>query len=106
VLIHVVFVFEDTNPLRGSGDNMWYSFDVGPVHFVSFSTETDYPGAPVDVKRKKRSISQLAWIDNDLANVNRTATPFVIVIAHRPIYVNKIVRIVLLDKKKKKNEIG
>ena len=37
-------------PWRESGtnssENMWYSFDVGPVHFVVISTETDYPGAP------------------------------------------------------------
>lgn len=74
-----------TNPARGSGDNMWFSFDVGPVHFVSFSTETDYPGAPRDLKR---STSQLDWIDADLAAVNRTATPFAIVFAHRPMYVD------------------
>ncbi len=33
-------------------DNMWYSFDYGLAHIVSFSTESDYPGAPTDLKRR------------------------------------------------------
>ena len=27
------------------GSNMWYSWNYGPVHFVSVNTETDFPGA-------------------------------------------------------------
>jgi hypothetical protein len=30
----------------GAVNNMWHSFDYGLVHFVSISTETDFPGAP------------------------------------------------------------
>ena len=72
-----------------SGDNMWFSFDLGPVHFLSFSTETDYPGAPHDVKKRRSSpTAQLDFIKADLASVNRSITPVVIVFAHRPIYVN------------------
>jgi acid phosphatase type 7 len=73
---------------RGSGDNMWYSFDLGPVHFVSFSTESDYPGAPVDLKRYARAQTQLQWMAADLVAVNRSVTPFVVVMGHRPIYVD------------------
>ena len=29
----------------GGNSNMWYSFDAGPVHFVSLDLETAYPGA-------------------------------------------------------------
>jgi hypothetical protein len=32
--------------LGGVGANMWYSFNYGPVHFVSFDTETDFDHAP------------------------------------------------------------
>jgi hypothetical protein len=28
-----------------AGQNMWYSFDKGPAHFISLDTETDFPGA-------------------------------------------------------------
>ncbi|KAE9144721.1 hypothetical protein PF006_g10378 [Phytophthora fragariae] len=28
--------------------NMWHSFDHGPIHFTSISSETDYPGAPTN----------------------------------------------------------
>ena len=30
------------------GASMWYSFNVGPVHFVVVDTETDFPGAGGD----------------------------------------------------------
>lgn len=70
---------------------MWYSFTVGPVHFVSVSSETDYPGAPSDFRRKRgidgESYPQLDFIQNDLAAVDRSKTPFVVVYMHRPMYV-------------------
>ena len=28
------------------GPNLWYSFNLGPVHFVFINTESDFPGAP------------------------------------------------------------
>jgi hypothetical protein len=77
-----------TNGERGSGDNMWYSFDLGPVHVLSFSTESDYVGAPIDLKRSARAQTQVQWMAADLAAVNRSVTPFVIVMGHRPIYVD------------------
>lgn len=79
-----------TNPARGSGDNMWYSVDVGPVHWLSLSTETGYPGAPHDLKRRRAdSYPQLSFVARDLAAVNRSATPFVVVFFHRPMYVQE-----------------
>ena len=30
--------------------NMWYSFDYGPIHFVSLNTETDFAGATEEHK--------------------------------------------------------
>lgn len=32
----------------GTGTNMFYSFDFQNVHFISISTESDYPGSPID----------------------------------------------------------
>lgn len=54
----------------------WYSFNYGNVHIVQISSEHDFlPGS-----------EQYVWMENDLANVNRTETPFVVFTAHRPMY--------------------
>jgi len=76
----------------GGTSNMWYSFNVGPVHFVSIDTETDYPGAPNDeytLKRKNGHFgNQLGWLKQDLQKAvdNRDKQPWVIVSGHRPMY--------------------
>ena len=59
-------------------NNHWYSYSVGLVHIVSVSTEAYffYSG----------SEAQYAWLEADLAAVNRTQTPWVIVFGHRSIY--------------------
>ena len=61
---------------KTSINNLYNSFDIGGVHFVAFSTEHDYsPGSP-----------QVQWMAADLAKVDRSVTPWVVVFAHRPIY--------------------
>lgn len=56
--------------------NLYYSIDFGVVHFVYFSTETNFlPGS-----------DQYSWIDHDLKNVDRKKTPFVAFLGHRPMY--------------------
>mmetsp|Transcript_5547 Transcript_5547/g.14659 ORF Transcript_5547/g.14659 Transcript_5547/m.14659 type:complete len:517 (+) Transcript_5547:3-1553(+) len=58
--------------------NMWYSFDLGPVHFVSLNSETDWPGAEEETTGDAHmkalpagSFGQpgeyLAWLEADLA---------------------------------------
>jgi len=59
--------------------NSFYSFDVGPAHIISFSSEA-YFWQLWTVEQ------QFAWLEKDLANVNRTKTPFIITQAHRPMY--------------------
>jgi len=56
--------------------NLYYSFDYGSVHFVGLSSEHNF------VKKSP----QYKWLQNDLKNVDRTKTPFVILYAHRPMY--------------------
>jgi len=58
----------------------------GNVHFISYSTETSFPGAPFGDEDNFQN--ELAWLENDLiqANQNRKSTPWIIVIGHRPIY--------------------
>ncbi|WCJ22142.1 purple acid phosphatase 9 [Euphorbia peplus] len=56
--------------------NLYYSFDVGAVHFLYISTETNFlPGSV-----------QYNFIKHDLEAVNQTKTPFVVVQGHRPMY--------------------
>lgn len=64
-----------TMPANGNGV-FWYSFDYASVHTIVLSSEHD-------LSSESR---QYAWLLNDLANVNRTKTPWVIVESHRPFY--------------------
>ncbi|BDA47066.1 probable inactive purple acid phosphatase 2 [Coccomyxa sp. Obi] len=63
-------------PTSGPSRQKWYSYNYGVIHFLSYSSEEPYaPGTP-----------QYQFIANDLANVDRTKTPWVVVGAHRPMY--------------------
>ncbi|CAM6039804.1 unnamed protein product [Sphagnum compactum] len=56
--------------------NLYYSMDIGVVHFLYYSTETDFlPGS-----------EQYIFIANDLQSVDRKRTPFIVFLGHRPIY--------------------
>jgi hypothetical protein len=60
----------------GSNGVFWYSFGFGSVHTVVISSEHDLGlGSP-----------QREWLARDLASVNRTVTPWLIVETHRPLY--------------------
>lgn len=53
----------------------WYSWNYGPLHFLAFSVEHTYtPGS-----------AQYAFMQADLAAVDRSVTPWVIAYAHRPL---------------------
>jgi len=72
-------------------DNMWYSFNYGPVHFVSIDTETNYPNSPEgqgSLDNYGPAANQLAWLEADLAAAakNRAAQPWILVGGHRPVY--------------------
>lgn len=85
-------------PSKFSGglENFWYSFDHGMVHYVVFNTETDFPNAPDEPTGSAGENggpfaptgTQLAWLKNDLASVDRKRTPWVIAAGHRPWYVS------------------
>ena len=54
----------------------WYSFNYGSIHFTVMSTEHDFtPGS-----------AQYKWLENDIRSVNRNTTPWLILVAHRPLY--------------------
>ncbi|EEF50779.1 Nucleotide pyrophosphatase/phosphodiesterase, putative [Ricinus communis] len=67
---------ESTGSHAPATRNLYYSFDMGAVHFVYMSTETNFlPGS-----------NQYNFLKHDLESVNRSKTPFVIVQGHRPMY--------------------
>ena len=72
----------------------WFSFEYGMVHVTMIDTETDFADAP-DGPGGSAGLNggpfgftnqQLEFIDADLASVDRTVTPWVIVAGHRPWY--------------------
>jgi len=54
----------------------WYSYDYASVHTVVISSEHDL----------SMSSPQYTFLEHDLANVDRTKTPWVILESHRPLY--------------------
>ncbi|CAG8960527.1 hypothetical protein HYFRA_00008247 [Hymenoscyphus fraxineus] len=70
----------------------WFSFEYGMVHVVMFNTETDFPNSPDGPGTTLNSGNfgalgqQLAFLRADLASVDRTITPWVVVAGHRPWY--------------------
>lgn len=67
---------EPTGTRAPATRNLYYSFDMGVVHFVYFSTETDFLSGS----------KQYEFLKNDLENVDRSKTPYVVVQGHRPMY--------------------
>eukprot|EP00746_Dinoflagellata_sp_MGD_P019695 gnl/MRDRNA2_/MRDRNA2_14579_c0_seq1.p1 gnl/MRDRNA2_/MRDRNA2_14579_c0~~gnl/MRDRNA2_/MRDRNA2_14579_c0_seq1.p1 ORF type:complete len:620 (+),score=76.81 gnl/MRDRNA2_/MRDRNA2_14579_c0_seq1:51-1862(+) len=61
----------------GGECSAWYAFDYGSVHFTMISTEQDLTVGS----------SQWTWLRQDLASVNRSITPWLVVTGHRPIQV-------------------
>ena len=66
------------------GNSEFYSFNLGPGHFISLSTEQFIRGPTAELS------AQLEWLQNDLAQaaVRRKSVPWLIVMAHRPFYCN------------------
>jgi len=66
-------------PMKRRSSNNYFSWDMGPVHFVSFSSEAWF-------WQLWESEKQFAWLKQDLAAVDRSRTPFVVTMSHRPMY--------------------
>jgi len=56
----------------------WWSYDVGLIHFVGMSTEHEYAVGS----------EQYKFLEQDLRNVDRTKTPWIIFGGHRAMYLN------------------
>ena len=56
-----------------------YSLDYASVHFIMMSTEHNFTqGSP-----------QYEWMEQDLKNVNRSLTPWVVMAGHRAMYTSQ-----------------
>jgi len=60
----------------GSSSNLYYSFEVAGVHIVMLGSYAEY----------KQNSDQYEWLQADLSRVNKTRTPWIIVLFHVPWY--------------------
>ena len=63
----------------------YYSVNVGLLHLVVLDFNVYYNTEPDAVR-----VAQLAWLDADLAAVDRDATPWILVTAHMPVMCSSI----------------
>ena len=70
----------------GEANNHYWSYNIGPIHFVSFSTEFYY-FTQFGTHQIK---TQFEWLERDLKEANkpenRAKRPWIITMGHRPIY--------------------
>ncbi|MBO8161223.1 MAG: metallophosphoesterase [Thermosipho sp. (in: Bacteria)] len=66
-------------PRKGGGDflKQWYSFDIGPVHYIVLDSDIQ--------ENTAASIFQTKWLENDLKNTDK---PYIIVLFHHPFFSN------------------
>ncbi|CAH1270778.1 ACP7 [Branchiostoma lanceolatum] len=74
------------SPWPGNMDKMWYSFDLGQAHFISYSSEVYFTSSPEE--------EQYRWLLQDLTEANsaenRTLHPWIIAFGHRPMYCSNV----------------
>eukprot|EP00042_Codosiga_hollandica_P051427 m.631135 g.631135 ORF g.631135 m.631135 type:complete len:480 (-) comp58283_c0_seq22:2372-3811(-) len=66
-------------PDTGNG-LFWYSYDYGSIHVIMMSTEHNWTVGS----------EQYNWLLNDLQNINRTLTPWVVMAGHRMFYTTQL----------------
>ncbi|XP_046431137.1 acid phosphatase type 7 isoform X1 [Neodiprion virginianus] len=72
--------------MPGESEGLWYSFNMGPVHFIGIETEAYY----FMNYGLKQLVKQYEWLDNDLREANkpenRAKRPWIVTFGHRPMY--------------------
>ncbi|XP_035729511.1 acid phosphatase type 7-like [Vespa mandarinia] len=72
--------------MPSDSEGLWYSFDMGPIHFIGIETEAYY----FMNYGIKQLIKQYEWLDKDLEAANRPETraqrPWIVTFGHRPMY--------------------
>jgi len=84
-------------PLYSTNDNMYYSWNVGLVHFAAINFDFALESEEAEVEgytiiNQTLYSYMINWLQNDLeeANNNRQLRPWIIVYSHRPIYCSKM----------------
>lgn len=76
--------------MPGNTDSLYYSFNMGPVHFIAISTELYYF---LNYGLKPLS-NQYEWLVNDLREANkpenRKMRPWIVTFGHRPMYCSNV----------------
>ncbi len=72
--------------LEGDINNHFYSYNIGPAHIISFSTEFYYY-----INYGTHQIpTQFEWLEKDLIEANKAENrqkhPWIITLGHRPMY--------------------
>ncbi|XP_011301177.1 iron/zinc purple acid phosphatase-like protein [Fopius arisanus] len=72
--------------MPGNSEGLWYSFDMGPVHFIAIETEAYY----FMNYGIKQLVKQFEWLREDLTKANEPAAraerPWIVTFGHRPMY--------------------
>ncbi|KAF5277847.1 hypothetical protein FQR65_LT15910 [Abscondita terminalis] len=72
--------------MPGDNENLMFSFNMGPLHIISLTTEFYY----FLNYGLKSLVYQYEWLENDLKEAtdpkNRTERPWIIAMGHRPMY--------------------
>ncbi|XP_034952744.1 acid phosphatase type 7 [Chelonus insularis] len=72
--------------MPGNSEGLWYSFNMGPVHFIAIETEAYY----FMNYGMKQLIKQYDWLEADLEEANkpenRAKRPWIVTYGHRPMY--------------------
>ena len=78
VRLSLLFNLCSSGPESQGNASFFYSYNVGPVHIISFTTDgppSKQPGSP-----------QYKWLEADLGKVDRNLTPWVVFVTHRPVF--------------------
>ncbi|XP_042296608.1 acid phosphatase type 7 [Sceloporus undulatus] len=72
--------------MPGNTESLWYSWDIGPAHIISFSTEVYFY---LEYGRELVA-KQFQWLEQDLQEATkpeqRKECPWIITMGHRPMY--------------------
>jgi len=67
--------------MRAPKNDFFYALRIGPLKIVAINTELYYDASSIDAKERQK-----AWLAKELKRTNRSETPWLITMGHRPFY--------------------